>query len=240
MMRSTPARVGRRLDRVPFVHAPADTGIFAFRVLAHDHPVELARRAMFQRRFDAGEDARGPHVRVLVEALAALQPQAPQCDVVGDVRVTRRAEQDGVLRTQQAQPVDRHHHTVLAVVIASPVEVLELEAQRAVGGGERFQHLLAGGHDFLADAVAGDHGDAIGLHADGRRRSGARHCTTAHGILMRAEWDIERHLRSGRLVQVLPQYETPDADIHAVYPQRHRLSARVRAFVDFIAAALAR
>jgi LysR family transcriptional activator of dmlA len=57
---------------------------------------------------------------------------------------------------------------------------------------------------------------------------------------MRAEWDIERHLRSGRLVQVLPQYETPDADIHAVYPQRHRLSARVRAFVDFIAAALAR
>ncbi len=61
-----------------------------------------------------------------------------------------------------------------------------------------------------------------------------------HGILMRAEWDIERHLRSGRLVQVLPQYETPDADIYAVYPQRHRLSARVRAFVDFIAAALAR
>src|SRR5690606_11546255 len=30
-----------------------------------------------------------------------------------------------------------------------------------------------------------------------------------HGILMRAEWDIERYLRSGRLVQVLPQYSTP-------------------------------
>ena len=42
-----------------------------------------------------------------------------------------------------------------------------------------------------------------------------------HGILMRAEWDIERYLRSGRLVQVLPQYHTPDADIYAVYPQRH-------------------
>lgn len=55
-----------------------------------------------------------------------------------------------------------------------------------------------------------------------------------HGILMRAEWDIERHLRNGRLVQVLPQYNTPDAAIHAVYPPRHQLAARVRAFVDFL------
>ena len=59
-----------------------------------------------------------------------------------------------------------------------------------------------------------------------------------HGILMRAEWDIARYLRSGRLVQVLANYRTPDADIYAVYPQRHQLSARVRAFVDFMAAAL--
>lgn len=55
-----------------------------------------------------------------------------------------------------------------------------------------------------------------------------------HGILMRAEWDIERYLNSGRLVQVLPQYQTPDADIYAVYPQRHQLSTRIRTFVDFL------
>ena len=59
-----------------------------------------------------------------------------------------------------------------------------------------------------------------------------------HGILMRAEWDIARYLDSGRLVQVLPQCQTPDADIHAVYPQRHQLAARVRAFVDFVALSL--
>lgn len=59
-----------------------------------------------------------------------------------------------------------------------------------------------------------------------------------HGILMRAEWDIERHLRNGRLAHVLPQYHTPDADIHAVYPRRHQLAARVRAFVDFVAMSL--
>jgi LysR family transcriptional activator of dmlA len=59
-----------------------------------------------------------------------------------------------------------------------------------------------------------------------------------HGILMRAEWDIERYLRNGRLVQVLPQFYTPDADIYAVYPQRHQMAARVRTFVDFVTLAL--
>lgn len=61
-----------------------------------------------------------------------------------------------------------------------------------------------------------------------------------HGILMRAEWDIQRYLRSGRLVQVLPQYFTPDADIFAVYPQRHQMAARVRAFVDWLALSFAK
>jgi DNA-binding transcriptional LysR family regulator len=56
-----------------------------------------------------------------------------------------------------------------------------------------------------------------------------------HGIVMRAEWDVARYLRSGRLRQVLENYQTPPADIHAVYPQRHQVSARVRAFVDFLA-----
>ena len=61
-----------------------------------------------------------------------------------------------------------------------------------------------------------------------------------HGILLRAEWDIQPYLRSGRLVAVLPQYASPDADIYAVYPPGQQLAARVRAFVDFLAAAFAR
>ncbi|MFY8088282.1 MAG: LysR substrate-binding domain-containing protein [Rubrivivax sp.] len=61
-----------------------------------------------------------------------------------------------------------------------------------------------------------------------------------HGILMRAEWDVERWLHSGKLVQVLPQWATPDADIYAVYPPRHQHAARVRVFVDAVEAALSR
>ena len=56
---------------------------------------------------------------------------------------------------------------------------------------------------------------------------------------MRAEWDIARYLKSGRLRQVLPQWETPDADIYAVYREQLKLSTRVRTFVDFIAEAFA-
>ncbi|MFS2018114.1 LysR family transcriptional regulator [Massilia sp. CT11-108] len=58
-----------------------------------------------------------------------------------------------------------------------------------------------------------------------------------HGILLRAEWDVARYLDSGRLVQVLPQFLTPDADIYAVYPQHRQQSARVRTLVAFLAQA---
>jgi hypothetical protein len=74
-------------------------------------------------RVDARQDARRAHVGVLVEALADLQAQAPQRDVVGDVRVAGRAEQDRVLVADGVQAVGGHHHAVLAVVVAAPVEI---------------------------------------------------------------------------------------------------------------------
>ena len=55
-----------------------------------------------------------------------------------------------------------------------------------------------------------------------------------HGILMRAEWDVAKYLRSGRLEQILPDYETPSADVYAVYMERLNLSARVAYFVDYL------
>ena len=55
-----------------------------------------------------------------------------------------------------------------------------------------------------------------------------------HGVLKRAEWDIEKYLQSGRLVQLLGDWNTSSADIYAVYPQALHLSARIRTFVDFL------
>ncbi len=61
-----------------------------------------------------------------------------------------------------------------------------------------------------------------------------------HGIVMRAEWDVARYLTTGRLVQVLPDWDTPDADIYAVYPSRLQSAARVRLFVDHLMRGLQR
>lgn len=55
-----------------------------------------------------------------------------------------------------------------------------------------------------------------------------------HGILMRAEWDVAKYLRSGRLVQVLADFETPSADVYAVYLERLNLSAKVACFVEYL------
>ncbi|MBX8493259.1 LysR family transcriptional regulator [Pseudomonas cichorii] len=55
-----------------------------------------------------------------------------------------------------------------------------------------------------------------------------------YGILLRAEWDIARYVRSGRLRLVLEEQTPTRADVYAVYPQQLHLSARVRSLIDFL------
>lgn len=54
------------------------------------------------------------------------------------------------------------------------------------------------------------------------------------GILLRAEWDIARYVRSGRLRLVLEDETPTRADVYAVYPQQLHLSTRVRCLIDFL------
>ena len=60
------------------------------------------------------------------------------------------------------------------------------------------------------------------------------------GIAQHSIWHIYDHLCAGRLEPVLPAYRTGETAIYAVMPARTLTPARVRAFVDFIAADLAR
>jgi DNA-binding transcriptional LysR family regulator len=55
-----------------------------------------------------------------------------------------------------------------------------------------------------------------------------------HGLMLRAEWDIAKYVRTGRLVILLEDYATEPADIFAVYSERQARSPRVRAFTDFL------
>ncbi|MGG7516387.1 LysR family transcriptional regulator [Allorhizobium undicola] len=56
------------------------------------------------------------------------------------------------------------------------------------------------------------------------------------GIGLRSTWDVGEDLKSGRLVQVLPDYEGPkDLCLSAVYPSRRFLAAKIRLFIDYLA-----
>lgn len=57
-----------------------------------------------------------------------------------------------------------------------------------------------------------------------------------HGILVRSEWDVAKYLQSGRLCIVLSEYTLAPADLFVFYPSRRNLPAKVRAFIDFLAA----
>ncbi|MCC4273870.1 LysR family transcriptional regulator [Marinomonas communis] len=55
-----------------------------------------------------------------------------------------------------------------------------------------------------------------------------------HGIVMRAEWDLAKYMRQGKLEAIFTDYETPEADIYAVYMERLNQSAKVTRFLDYL------
>lgn len=54
-------------------------------------------------------------------------------------------------------------------------------------------------------------------------------------IALEPDFIVGDELESGRLVELLPGFRPAAAPIHAVYPSRRHLPAKVRAFVGFIA-----
>lgn len=54
------------------------------------------------------------------------------------------------------------------------------------------------------------------------------------GIILRSEWAVAENLRTGQLVKVLDDWMLSDADIVALIPQSHAVSARVRLFLDLL------
>ena len=76
--------------------------------------------------------------------------------------------------------------------------------------------------------VCADNGDALRLAA-----------VAGLGITLLPTFIVGADLNEGRLQTVLDDYCPPDLSINAVYPSRRYLSARVRTFIDFLAASFA-
>ena len=61
-----------------------------------------------------------------------------------------------------------------------------------------------------------------------------------HGVVCLPTYHVGDALQSGRLVTVLDDYVAPPYTLRALYPHNRHLSAKVRAFVDFLAARFGR
>jgi DNA-binding transcriptional LysR family regulator len=78
-------------------------------------------------------------------------------------------------------------------------------------------------------SIRADNGDMLRLAA-----------IAGSGLIFQPRFIVEEDIRAGRLEQVLSDYTSEELGIHAVYPSRRHLSAKVRTFVDFLVSELAR
>jgi LysR family transcriptional activator of dmlA len=92
----------------------------------------------------------------------------------------------------------------------------------------KFQHQGQTHSVKVHAAMASNDGDIVlGWALDGQ------------GIAIRSEWDVRKYLDSGRLRQVLSDFELASADLYAYYPHNSHLTLRARLFIDFLVAQLA-
>jgi DNA-binding transcriptional LysR family regulator len=56
-----------------------------------------------------------------------------------------------------------------------------------------------------------------------------------HGISLKSALDVRDDIRQGRLVRLLPEWDTEPYPLHALLPSGRFVPARVRGFVDFLA-----
>lgn len=54
------------------------------------------------------------------------------------------------------------------------------------------------------------------------------------GITLQPQFIVSEHLRSGRLVPLLPNYKARESGVHVVYPTRQFLAPKVRVLIDYL------
>lgn len=114
---------------------------------------------------------------------------------------------------------------------ATPKHPDDLERHAIIdffGGGERHHWVFTRGEETVEVEVEPrfDANDPI------LRRDAA---VAALGISLLPSWLVEEEVKSGRLQQVLPQWQsTRTNDIYALYPNRRSLSSKSRAFMAFL------
>lgn len=118
---------------------------------------------------------------------------------------------------------------------SAPIHALEDIAQHSVlaytwwSGGDRWQLEDAQGKSSFVTTrprLRSNSGDTC--------RAGA---LADQGIIYQPGFLVAEDLRQGRLVEILPMLSGKAVTVHAVYPSRRHLPGKVRAMIDFLAAA---
>lgn len=191
-------------------------------------------------------------VQRLAPAIARFSAQHPalRFDVVVSDRVVDLVEEGFDLAVRigsigSEQLVARKLGAMQLVLCASPAYLKRRGVPRDVD--ELAQH------DLLTYAysrtprlwvLTGPAGERIEVKAAGSLHANSGEVLVAaavagQGIVLETDFHVGRALADGRLVRVLPQLRGGGGDIWAVYPSRRHLSAKVRLFVDHLAAEFA-
>jgi len=96
------------------------------------------------------------------------------------------------------------------------------------GGGQGLWRLVGPGREAVEQPVSGR------LRSDSGE-AGYDWALTGHGIIQKSSIDVEQDLQAGRLVRVLPDWQSDPAPICALFPSNRQLSNRVRLFLDAMA-----
>ena len=117
----------------------------------------------------------------------------------------------------------------------TPATPAELEAHDCV-------HYRGVGAHWRLVSLAGE---AVQVQAISRLRSNSGEAVldwalAGSGLAMNSWVDVKCHLRSGRLVHVLPEWRSEPAPVCALFPSSRQLPTRVRVFIEAMADSLAR
>jgi DNA-binding transcriptional LysR family regulator len=117
----------------------------------------------------------------------------------------------------------------------SPVKPADLTKHTCLGytltGNSGEWRLEGPGGELLVPVtgpIRADNGDMLRLAA----LSGA-------GVVFQPRFIVADDLAAGRLVRILPEWQSGELGVHAVYPSRRHLSAKVRTLIEFVAERLA-
>ena len=118
------------------IHAPADRGIFALAVFAHDPKINITDLAISQRTFDARHQTHRAQVHVLIEITTERNQQTPEGNMIGyGRRPAGRAEKNRIMLAHLIKAVLRHHAAMFLIVVAAPVIFIKLQCKTKFARG---------------------------------------------------------------------------------------------------------